>query len=136
MDLSEDKWRSVCGPAYDTKELSPDAEFRAYCTRMNKVRERYIYQLPTYDSKYTKAVTELERKQYEEILKYRAEYKVQEDAECRAREEATRPRCPTCTSTDIRRISGLSKAVSVGLVGIFSQKVRRQFHCNHCGYEW
>ena len=45
-------------------------------------------------------------------------------------------KCPTCGSTNTRKISGLSKAASVGLFGIFSQKVKRQFHCNNCGYEW
>lgn len=34
------------------------------------------------------------------------------------------PRCPTCQSTDIKKISGLSKAGSVALWGIFSQKVK------------
>lgn len=44
--------------------------------------------------------------------------------------------CPTCGSTNTKKISGLSKAASVGLFGIFSQKVKHQFHCNSCGYEW
>ena len=30
----------------------------------------------------------------------------------------------------------MAKAASVGLFGIFSQKVRHQFKCNSCGYEW
>lgn len=46
------------------------------------------------------------------------------------------PHCPTCQSTNIKKISATSKAVSVGLFGIFSQKVKRQFKCNNCGYEW
>ena len=44
--------------------------------------------------------------------------------------------CPTCGSTNTEKISALSKGVSVGLFGIFSQKVKHQFHCNSCGYEW
>lgn len=46
------------------------------------------------------------------------------------------PKCPTCGSTDISKISTTSKAVSVGLFGIFSSKIRKQFHCNSCKYEW
>ena len=46
------------------------------------------------------------------------------------------PKCPTCGSTDIRKISATSKAVSAGLFGIFSPKIRKQFHCNSCRYEW
>ncbi|MBQ2882455.1 MAG: hypothetical protein IJE43_01575 [Alphaproteobacteria bacterium] len=46
------------------------------------------------------------------------------------------PKCITCGSTNIKKISVTSKAGSVALWGIFSQKVKKQFHCNSCGYEW
>ena len=46
------------------------------------------------------------------------------------------PKCPTCQSTNIKKISTTSKAVSVGLFGLFSQKVKKQFCCGNCGYEW
>lgn len=46
------------------------------------------------------------------------------------------PKCPTCQSTNIKKISSLSKAGSVAMWGIFSQKVRKQWHCNNCGSEW
>ena len=41
--------------------------------------------------------------------------------------------CPYCKSTNTKKISGLSKAVSVGLFGIFALgKTTKQFHCNNC----
>lgn len=46
------------------------------------------------------------------------------------------PKCPTCSSTNLSPISNLSKAGSVALFGIFSQKVKHQWKCNSCGYEW
>ena len=46
------------------------------------------------------------------------------------------PKCPTCSSKKIKKISGASKATSVALWGLFSQKVRRQWKCENCGYEW
>ena len=46
------------------------------------------------------------------------------------------PKCPTCQSTNIKRVSGTSKVVSVAVWGLLSQKVKKQFHCNNCGYEW
>lgn len=52
------------------------------------------------------------------------------------RKEQNRPHCPTCHSANVHKISGLSKAGSVAMWGIFSQKVKKQFHCNNCGYEW
>lgn len=46
------------------------------------------------------------------------------------------PHCPTCNSTNIKRISAASKAVGVGLFGIFSKTARGQFECKDCGYKW
>ena len=46
------------------------------------------------------------------------------------------PKCPTCQSTNIKKVSGLSKAGSVALWGIFSQKVKKQWHCNGCGSDF
>lgn len=41
--------------------------------------------------------------------------------------------CPYCKSTDCKKISGLSKAGSVALWGIFAfGKTTKQFHCNSC----
>lgn len=46
------------------------------------------------------------------------------------------PHCPTCNSTNIKRISTASKAVGVGLFGLFSKTARSQFECKDCGYKW
>lgn len=41
--------------------------------------------------------------------------------------------CPYCHSTDTKKISSVSKGVSVGLFGIFGAgKVVKQWHCNSC----
>jgi len=70
------------------------------------------------------------------MLKYR------EEVENKAKEDMANfgnphtPKCPTCGSTDLRKVSVGAKAVSVGLFGIFSQKVKKTWHCNSCGYEW
>lgn len=45
--------------------------------------------------------------------------------------------CPYCQSTNVKKISGLSKAGSVALWGIFaSGKVSKQWHCNSCGSDF
>lgn len=50
--------------------------------------------------------------------------------------QINKPHCPICDSTNVKKISDTSKAVSVAMFGIFSQKVKKQMHCNNCGYEW
>jgi len=47
------------------------------------------------------------------------------------------PKCPTCGSTNIKRISGLSKAGSFAMFGVFSLgKVSKTFECKNCHYKW
>lgn len=46
------------------------------------------------------------------------------------------PKCPTCGSTNISKISGISKATSVAMWGLFSRKVHKQWHCWNCDSEW
>lgn len=48
------------------------------------------------------------------------------------------PKCPTCGSTNIRRISTVEKATVVILFGIFSNKRKYQFECQNpgCKYMW
>lgn len=53
-----------------------------------------------------------------------------------AKELLNKPKCPTCSSTNIKKVSGTSKVISVAMFGLLSQKVKKTFHCNNCGYEW
>lgn len=46
------------------------------------------------------------------------------------------PKCPTCGSTDLSKVSSISKAGSVLMFGLLSQKVKKTWHCNNCKYEW
>ena len=41
--------------------------------------------------------------------------------------------CPYCHSHNITKISGVSRWLSVGLFGIGSKKVGKQWHCKSCG---
>lgn len=47
------------------------------------------------------------------------------------------PKCPTCGSPDIEKISGASKAAKVFLFGIFAAgAVSKTFKCNNCDAKW
>lgn len=46
------------------------------------------------------------------------------------------PKCPTCQSTNIEKISLTRKAVGGALFGLFSSNVRKTMHCKNCGYKW
>ena len=45
-------------------------------------------------------------------------------------------KCPTCGSTNVKKISLTSKAVGGAMFGIFSSNIRNTFKCEKCGYKW
>lgn len=50
--------------------------------------------------------------------------------------ESSQPHCPTCGSTNIKKITGTERAVSIVGLGIFSKKINKSYKCKHCGYTW
>lgn len=54
----------------------------------------------------------------------------------RREREASRPKCPTCNSTRIKKIGTLERGASIVGLGIFSKKINKSFKCESCGYMW
>lgn len=46
------------------------------------------------------------------------------------------PKCLICGSTNVKKISGVSRTASIGFWGIFSKKIGKQWHCNNCGSDF
>lgn len=46
------------------------------------------------------------------------------------------PKCPTCQSIDIEKISVTKKTLGGIMFGLFSSNVRNTFYCKNCGYKW
>ena len=47
-----------------------------------------------------------------------------------------KPKCPTCGSTNIRKISTLNRAVSIGTLGLLSGKIGKNYECLNCKAKW
>lgn len=46
------------------------------------------------------------------------------------------PKCPTCGSTNIRKMGGVERGASIAAFGIFGKKINKTFKCGNCGYTW
>ena len=53
-----------------------------------------------------------------------------------AQELLNKPKCPTCNSTNITKISGTKRFVTTGLFGLASSNVGKTMECKNCGYKW
>ncbi len=54
----------------------------------------------------------------------------------RIRQDSSVPKCPTCQSTRIEKISISKKVVGAATLGYYSKNAMCQFVCNNCGYKW
>lgn len=83
------------------------------------------------------AMVDLHKKdlvEYElKMSQFRNQYEQVQQAQRQESSSNNLPKCPYCNSTDLKKISGLSKAGSVALWGVFAiGKVSKQWHCNNC----
>lgn len=46
------------------------------------------------------------------------------------------PKCPTCGSTNVNKISTAKKAAGFLAVGVFSSNLGKTMECKNCGYKW
>lgn len=45
-------------------------------------------------------------------------------------------KCPNCGQENVKYISTASRAISVGTVGLASNKIGKTYKCPKCGYMW
>jgi len=100
--------------------------------------EEYVYiKLISEDRNFIDAMIELKQKDIIEFKTKIAQFKAQVDAqEERKRQQSNQPKCPTCQSTNIRKIGTGERVASVVGFGIFSKKINKTWKCNNCGYTW
>lgn len=70
------------------------------------------------------------------VLADRPQIQYVERATSNVVQEVNLPKCPTCGSYDVEKISLGSKAAGYVAFGIFSSNVRRSYKCKNCGYRW
>lgn len=95
---------------------NPEFDNKAYQFRVEKQRE--------------------ETRRADAIAKKKWDEQMAKGREILAERAANAPRCPTCGSTDLKKIDALDRAISVSFLGLASGKIGKSFKCNHCGYMW
>lgn len=48
----------------------------------------------------------------------------------------TVPKCPTCSSIAVKKLSFANRYIHYRAIGFLSKTARSQFVCNNCGYKW
>lgn len=85
-----------------------------------------------------KAINKLEDNKKERAIQdaERAKRKQEEQRMQEYLRKSNTPHCPTCGSTNVQKISGMKRWVSVGLFGLASSDVGKTMVCKKCGYKF
>lgn len=100
----------LCKDAFSNKEIK------------QSLKEKYAYSNPLYNEELDKQIREQVRKEVDNIKP--------------ALQNSNVPKCPTCGSTNIKRISTANRAVSIGLFGLLSGKIGKNYECRNCKAKW
>lgn len=117
--IGDDRTCPVCGACLITPNIGTDA----YFMMPNDQREEY--------KKALRNNAELEPSLVAKRIAYEAEQSVKSSVP-----STPKPKCPTCSSTNVHKISAGERVASVGLFGLFSKKINKTFKCKDCGYSW
>ena len=66
----------------------------------------------------------------------RAKLQKEVERQEKVQKQQNTPKCPTCGSTNIKRITTANRAVSVLTLGILSSKIGKNYECLDCKAKW
>lgn len=112
-----------CQKEYEHEMFCPE------CGRMLVGNNTFDYQK---NDNREKTYYEEQRERAKQIQQRKIEA-IRQQQEC---DKQNLPKCPTCSSTNIEKISSLDKAAGAVMFGLFSKTARSQFKCKNCGYKW
>lgn len=150
MALTDEVWLCSNRKCDSARYLNPCEENNSNCSFCNSemiktplLVEEYAYiTLISEDRDFIDAMIELKQKDIIEfktkIAQFRAQVEQMNAAENVKKAEETTPKCPMCGSTNISKLSTLSRASSIIGFGILSKKIGKQWKCNNpkCNHMW
>ena len=134
------KYNQVIGWSYSNNPDDPSdkSQYRINTSFLEQY-EDYLIELK-YPGIHERAKKEkyqelIEKEKYFESLEQYKQVEAQQAARKEQQDLASGKRviCPYCKSTNTEKISTVSRAVSVSLVGAASGKLGKQWHCKNCG---
>lgn len=126
-----------CGHLKDTIIDNNEDKFCPYCntkTRVTDLTPNNFYNM-TSTEKSNYIISESTRKLNGQKYDGTA-WSKRADIERQRSSSQPQIKCPTCSSTNVSRISTTAKVANIAMFGLLGQKRKHQFKCNSCRYEW
>lgn len=107
---------------------------------MHSVKRFGIDKNPLYSKELSIKTAQLKDAEYEERLRAESDARHKQEMDKLwdqvHQSMASKPRCPTCGSTNVKKLDVVDRAISVGTLGVLSNKINKSFKCKDCGYTW
>lgn len=107
-------------------------EGKAYL-RQKEIYEQFVKNIPESEECYLRRLAKEDVEDKERVARWKAKNAERAAA---AQANACVPKCPTCGSTNVQRISTASRLGSTMLFGLASSKIGKTMECKNCGYKW
>lgn len=114
-----------CNESY----ITTDYEWSSGGSERKKILEEYVKPNPLFDEEVYNLRVGKEKRQQQATLDMMRMEKQQA-------QRANVPKCPTCGSTNVEKISTAKKAFGFAMVGLFSSNLGKTMRCKNCGYKW
>lgn len=86
------------------------------------------------DPKFMEAMVQLHDSNIIEYEARMSQFRTQVDQQKqqKERQQSGKPQCPYCQSNNVKKIGVIGRSMSIGVFGLGSSKIGKQFHCNNC----
>lgn len=108
-------------------EILTDKQTEERINQPNGLIDQLVKTSPNFDPYFFEHRNEIIQKNHEQWNRITTYSKAME-------EKPHIPKCPTCGSTNIRKMGGVERGASIATFGIFSKKINKTFKCENCGY--
>lgn len=99
-----------------------------------KLREKYTLDSQMFDEKEFSKREKVDDGHHQEELQYMTQEEMDKPTQTTITHNI--PKCPTCGSANVEKISLGKKAFGSVMFGLFSSDVRKTMHCKNCDYKW
>ena len=118
----------------EQERLRQSEEYKTICKYKFILDTKNTPEMRREQSARDKQVAKQREQEYRESLQNRFQHK-QVEEKC-LQEHPNTPKCPTCGSTNVHKISTGMKALGFITVGIFSSNFGKTMECKQCGYKF
>lgn len=131
----------IDSPGFYDGLIEPEDNKCYYCGQQLEIsilteEELWAIEKVSYDLSFLEAMIKLKETDPIEFQLKMSQFKTQLQQQESTNQTENIPKCPTCGSTKLSKVPTASKAGSVFLFGLLSQKIKKTWHCDNCKYEW